>query len=175
MSCRYLQFVVLTIAALTIGCQSQSDLPTSQPVAPVSNGADSPVLDFDSLLKAINGAMGKPFQSMQMDAMQSASYKYEGSIQVVADIVGPIVERAGFSESADNMADKAGAEGKEMQEKMGIDIKPIEQKMWTHPNGDTVMVARMDMSSKDVSMKMLTVHMMNPKKMADFGAALNKP
>ncbi|WP_372724238.1 hypothetical protein [Novipirellula sp.] len=64
---------------------------------------------------------------------------------------------------------------KEMQAKMGINMSSVDQKMYTHPNGDTLMIARMDMSNDDIDMKMLTVQLMNPKKMSEFGAKAQKP
>jgi len=58
---------------------------------------------------------------------------------------------------------------------MGIDMKSVEQRVFTHPSGDVLTVARMDISNDDVDMKMLTIQLMNPKKMADFGNAMKKP
>ena len=36
------------------------------------------------------------------------------------------------------------------------------------PNGDTLVVSRMDISTPARNMKMLTIQLMNPKKMGDF-------
>lgn len=162
-------FLTLAFIAITVGCQTQSETSTAKNNIAVS-GPASEKLDFDALLLAVDGAIGKRFQSMQMEAMNSATYNYDGPIQAVVDIVGPLAAKAGFTEETQGPTDGMSVAEKEMQEKMGIDMKSLEQKMWTHPNGDALLVARMDMSSKEMDMKMLTVQIMNPKKMSQFGA-----
>ena len=62
-----------------------------------------------------------------------------------------------------------------MQAKMGINMSSVDQAMYTHLNGDTLMIARMDMSNNDLDMKMLTVQLMNPMKMSEIGAKARKP
>jgi hypothetical protein len=93
----------------------------------------------------------------------------------VLDIVAPIAKKSGFSEATADLANGMGAAQQEMQKKMGIDMKSVEQKMFTHPSGDTLVVSRMDMSSNDLDMKVLTIQLINPKKMADFGKTITKP
>jgi len=123
----------------------------------------------------VDNAIGKRFQSMQMDAMDSATYEYDGPIQTVLDIVAPIAKKSGFSDATADLTNGMGAAEQEMQKKMGIDMKSVEQKMFTHPNGDTLMVSRMDISSESMHMKMLTIQLMNPSKMADFAKTMTKP
>jgi hypothetical protein len=163
--------VALCVAISEIGCQSKSDSSNGNPNA-VTNGQQ---LDFEALLTSVDNAIGKRFQSMQMDAMESATYQYGGPIQTVLDIVAPIAKKSGFSEATVGLANDMGAAEQEMQKKLGIDMKSVEQKMFTHPSGDTLMVSRMDISNEGLDMKMLTIQLMNPKKMADFGKSMKQP
>ncbi|MEM6691687.1 MAG: hypothetical protein AAF664_19815, partial [Planctomycetota bacterium] len=92
-----------------------------------------------------------------------------GPMQTVVDLVNPIAKQAGFTATSDESIGKMGKAEKEMQAKMGIKVNSSDQKMYTHSNGDTLMISRMDMSSDEIEMKMLTVHLMNAKKMSDLG------
>jgi hypothetical protein len=175
MASRYLQLVALALTLGAIGCQSGSDAPTSKASANDADRADARTLDFDALLKEVDAAIGKRFQSMQMAAMDSASYQYDGPIEPVIDIVRPVAEKAGFAEVTGACGGQMGPAESEMVGNMGMDMKSIAQRTWTHPNGDTLSVARMDVTSDKLSMKMLSVHLMNPKKMAELGAAAENP
>ena len=167
--------VAFCVAILDIGCQPKSDTSAQNSNAVNGKVTNGQRLDFEALLTSVDNAIGKRFQSMQMDAMDSATYKYDGPIQTVLEIVAPIAKKSGFSEATVDLANGMGAAEQEVQKKMGIDMKSVEQKMFTHPSGDTLIVSRMDMSSDDLDMKMLTIQRMNPKKMADFGKTMNKP
>jgi hypothetical protein len=157
------------------GCNSETDSTTATKSVATSNETPSESLDFDALLTAVDNAIGKRFQAMQMDAMNSASYQYDGPIKTVVDIVDPIAKKAGFTPDSELPTLGMGEVEKEMQAKMGINMNSVDQKMYTHPSGDTLMIARMDMSNDDIDMKMLTVQLMNPKKMSEFGAKSQKP
>jgi hypothetical protein len=161
--------VALCIAISEIGCRPKSDTSTK------NSNADGQRLDFEALLTSVDNAIGKRFQSMQMDAMESATYKYDGPMQRVLDIVAPIAKKSGFAEATVDLANGMGAAEQEMQKKMGVDMKSVEQKMFPHPSGDTLIVARMDISNNDLDIKMLTIQLMNPKKMADFGKTTKTP
>lgn len=132
-------------------------------------------LNFEALLSSVDKAIGKRFQSMQMGGMKSATYRYDGPIQTVLDIVAPIAKKSGFSEMTVDLANGMGAAEQQLQQKLSIDMKLVEQKMFTHPSGDTLTVMKMDMSSNDLDMKLLTIHLMNPTKIADFGETVKKP
>ena len=112
---------------------------------------------------------------MQMESMDSATYRYDGPIQKVIDIVAPKAKEAGFSEETDNAFNGMGPEAKDWQQKMGVGMKLVEHRMFTHPIGDVLTVIRMDISNDDVDMKMLTIQLLSPKKMADFGDMMKKP
>ena len=81
----------------------------------------------------------------------------------------------GFNSNSDQPTIGMGESEKEMQVKMGINVNSVDQKMYAHPNGDTLMIARMDMSNDDIDVKMLTVQLMNPKKLSELGAKAQKP
>jgi hypothetical protein len=166
--------VLLLQMILAGGCQSESDAPTATNNIVEPNTTPLQSLDFDALLTAVDDAIGERFQAMQMDAMNSATYQYDGPIKTVVDIVDPIAIAAGFTRANDQPTLGMGEAEKEMQAKMGLNMSSVDQTMYTHPNGDTLMIARMDMSNDDIDMKMLTVQMMNPKKMSEFGAKAQK-
>ena len=167
--------VALCVAISGIGCQPKAETSTKNSNATNRNAANGQPLDFEALLSSVDNAIGKRYQSMQMDAMESATYQYDGPIQTVLDIVGPIAKKSGFSDATADLASGMGAAEQEMQKKMGIDMKSVERKLFTHPNGGTLTVSRMDVSSDDLNMKMLTIQLMNPTKMADFGRTMQKP
>ncbi len=172
---RLLLCLLLLTVIVAGGCRSETDSVTSANTTATSSEAPSESLDFDALLTAIDDAIGKRFQAMQMDAMNSASYQYDGPIKTVVDIIEPIAKTAGFTPGGDTPTNGMGEAEKEMQAKMGFNMTAVDQKMYTHPNGDTLMIARMDMSNDDIDMKMLTVQLMNPKKMSELGANALKP
>jgi hypothetical protein len=164
--------VALCIVILESGCQPTSNSSTNQSTSVNGSATNPQRFDFEALLTYVDNAIGKRFQSMQMDAMESATYQYDGPIQTVVDIVAPIAKKAGFSEGAVDAAIGMGPAEQEMQKKMDIDMKSVEQMMFTHPSGETLIVSRMDVSNNDLDMKFLTVQRMNPKQMADFGKTM---
>ena len=141
--------VALCVAIAGFGCQSKSNTSTRNS-STVTNGQP---LDFQALLASVDNAIGKRFQTMQMDAMESVTYQYDGPIQTVLDIVGPIAKKSGFSEEKVDLANSMDAAQQEMQKKVGLDMKSVEQKMFTHPSGDTLMVSRMDVSNEKLDRK----------------------
>jgi hypothetical protein len=132
-------------------------------------------LNFEALLSSVDKAIGKRFQSLQMGGMESATYQYDGPMQTVLDIVAPIARRSGFTEVAVDLAGAMGAAEQEMPKQLNIDMQSVEQRVFTHPSGDTLAVMKMHMSNKDLDMKMIIIQLMNPKKMADFGETMKKP
>ncbi|EMB17123.1 signal peptide protein [Rhodopirellula europaea 6C] len=172
---RPIRYLLLLSIIFAGGCTSETNSTTAGNPSAASKESPSESLDFDALLIAVDNAIGKRFQAMQMDAMNSASYQYDGPIKTVVDIVDPIAKKAGFTPTEERPSDSMGEAEKEMQAKMGINMNSIDRKMYTHPNGDTLMIARMDMSNDDIDMKMLTVQRMNPKKMADLSAENQNP
>ena len=166
--------IVVCVAIAGNGCQPNADTATKSANAKNGSVTESQRLDFDALLASVDVAIGKRFQSMQMDAMDSATYKYDGPIQTILDIVAPIAKKSGFSEQTADLAAGMGPAELEMQKKIGIDMKSVEQKMFTHPSGDTLIVSRIDLSNEGTDMKRLTLQLMNPKKMANFSEAMKK-
>src|SRR6478672_8326321 len=81
---------------------------------------NAPPLDFKSLLISLDGAIGKRFQSMQMDAMESVTYQYDGPMQTVLDIVAPVARKSGFFETDINQASGSGAAQQETLKKAGV-------------------------------------------------------
>lgn len=172
---RPISCLLLLSVIVASGCRSETGSTTQETTAETSGKASSESLDFDTLLTAVDNAIGERFQAMQMDAMNSASYQYDGPIKTVVDIVDPIAKKAGFTPNDDQPTMDMGEAEKEMQAKMGFNMSSVDPKMYNHPNGDTLMIARMDMSNDDIDMKLLTVQLMNPKKMSEFGAKAQKP
>lgn len=128
--------------------------------------------EFESILNEVDKAIGKRFQSMQMGAMISATYQYDGSIDKVAEIIEPMAIKAGYSPVDNDTSQQAIADGqKHMQEMANMEIKMIESKMYQHENGNMITIMRMDISSDapkmQMDMSMLTVQMMNPNKMSE--------
>jgi hypothetical protein len=103
-----------------------------------------------------------------MDGMESASYQYDGPMQTVVDIVAPIATRSGFTETNIDLTSGMDAAQKRMSQKLAMAMSSREQKMFTHPNGEMLIVLRMDISTSDRQAKLLTVQYMNPRKMAGF-------
>lgn len=143
-----------------------------RPAANVSNNGGRPAstadsgtqLDFDGLLADIDRAIGKRLQSMQMEGMESASYQYDGPMETVVDIVAPVAQSAGFLEESDSDSDDADTTN-QMMNQMGMQVKSLEQRNFAHPNGDMLVVSKMDIANDDVEMHLLAVHYMNPTKM----------
>lgn len=167
--------LLFIFAMFACGCQSEADTSAAIGTAVERTPTQSKSLDFDALLTAVDNAIGKRFQSMQMDAMNSASYQYDGPIKTAVDIVDPIAKSAGFVKADKTPGIGMGEAEKEMQAKMGFNMSSVGQAMYTHPNGDTLVIARMDMSNADIDMKLLTIQLMNPKKMSEFGAKVQRP
>jgi len=172
---RPLLYVLLLFAFFVVGCKSESDTADATKTDSTGDTTQTDILDFDVLLAKVDNAIGKRFQAMQMEGMNSVSYQYDGPIETVVDIVEPIAKASGFSEAKNEHEMGMGEAEKEMQAKMGIDMSAIEQKMYTHPNGDTLVIVRMDMSNEDIDMKILAINMMNSKKMSDFGQQAMEP
>ena len=172
---RPLPYLLLLSVIVAAGCRSETDSASTENTSVASSDTPSQSIDFEALLNAVDKAIGKRFQAMQMDAINSASYQYDGSIETVVDIVDPIAKKAGFISNDVQQTIDMGEAEKEVQAKMGINMRSIDQKMYTHPNGDTLMIARMDVSNDDTAMKLLTVQLMNPKKMSTFGAKEQNP
>ena len=165
----------LWLVILFVGCQQESNTSSKNSGVSTSDAQEADQLDFSALLDSVDNSIGKRFQSTQMEAIDSASYRYDGPIQKVLDIVAPKAKEAGFKEETDETSIGMGPAEKEMQQKMGFDMKSVEQRMFTHPSGDVLTVVRMDISSDDLDVKMLTIQLMNPQKMADFGNTMKKP
>lgn len=172
---RPLFYTLLLCVVFTGGCKPEAGNSTAANTNAEDNATPPQSLDFNALLSAVDDGIGERFQAMQMDAMNSATYQYDGPIKTVVEIVDPIAKKAGFTAASDPPISDMGEAEREMQAKMGINISSFEQKMYTHPNGDTLMIARMDMSNDEIDMKMLTVQLMNPKKMSDLGAKAKNP
>lgn len=172
---KYLCFIVaLCLSISAIGCQSKSTSANKTSSDSTDQIASASPLDFDALLTSLDGTIGPRFQSMQMDSIQSTSYQYDGPIQAVLDIVEPIAKTAGFSEVSGDMKNSMETAQQAMQEKMGVDMKSVTYHMFTHPSGETLGVSRMDISNKNMKLSLLTVQLMNPKKMAELGEAAMK-
>lgn len=171
---RFYNLMLLVVFLSALGCQPEAIKPPGTIAGNMQGSSDSSSLDFDAMLNSVDSEIGKRFQAMQMEAMNSASYQYDGPIKKVVDIIEPIALATGFMEQKDRPAIGAGEAEKEMQSKMGMSMSAGEQKMYVHPNGDTLMIIRMDVANKDIDMKMLMVQLMNPKKMSDFGAKAKK-
>lgn len=90
--------ILLLVTFFIVGCKPETSTSssTTNSVAPVKSALNN--LDFDALLSELDAAIGKRFQSMQMDGMHSASYQYAGPIKTVVDIVEPMALGAGFTE-----------------------------------------------------------------------------
>lgn len=172
---RPLLSALFLFAIFSGGCKSESDTSTEAGAGVERNTRPSQRLDFDALLATVDTAIGKRLQAMQMEAMNAATYQYDGPIETVVDIVDPIARAAGFTQDKDQPAFGMGEAEKEMQAKMGVNMSYVDQMIYTHSSGDSLMIARMDMSSEDIDMKMLTVQLMNAKKMSEFGAKAQKP
>lgn len=167
--------VLLLFAIFACGCRSEADTSAATSTAVERTPTQSKSLDFDALLTAVDNAIGKRFQSMQMDGMNSVSYQYDGPMKPAVDIVDPIAKSAGFATADNTPTLGTGEMEKEMQAKMGFNMSSVGQTMYTHPNGDTLIIARMDMSNADMDMKLLTIQLMNPQKMSEFGAKVHRP
>lgn len=150
--------VVLLFTLIAMGCDSKSDTTTPTLDAGDRKSAESQDLDFDALLTALDAAIGERFQAVQMNGMNSVTYEYDGPIKTVEDIVEPMALEAGFTEMKNGAATGMGAA--QMQQ-TGIKMNSMNQKMYTHPNGDTLTFSAVDMSTDDLDMKMLTIQLMN--------------
>lgn len=129
-------------------------------------------LDFEALLEAVDKAIGPRFQAMQMMAMSSASYQYDGSFDAVVEVVEPIVIEAGFKVVADEGDTRMGEAEQSMQSQMGFEMETKEQRTYLHPNGDTLMLVKTKVSNDELDMTLLNVQLMNAGKMSQMGAGL---
>lgn len=166
---------VLCMAMHIVGCQQRSDTPGNVPSASTTGDAKTSQLNFETLLEAVDSSIGKRYQSMQMEGMVSATYQYSGPIEKVVEIVAPRAVDAGFSEKTDSETFGAGPAEEEVQEKMGFDMKSVQKRVFTHPNGDVLTVMMMNISSNDLEMSLLTIQLMNPMWMAANGVQTRVP
>ena len=188
MNARHALALAVGVAAAAVGCEPTPDAPAELPAA-AANGSGAPAerpdevggaaipsprLDFEALLAGVDGAVGKRFQSMQMEGMESATYRYDGPVRAVLDIVAPVAEASGFAENTADFAHEMGDAERELQEKMGMDMKSIEQTTYAHPDGDLLTVARttIAMPASDEELTLLSIQLMNPRNMPDFGATM---
>lgn len=129
---------------------------------------------FAQLLNEVDKKIGTRFQSMEMEAMVSATYMYDGALEEITKIVDPLITEMGYSAVDTNTTEELPAAAKEMQEKMGMKMKNMQSQAYKHKNGNMISVSRMDISHSDKDMSMLTVHLMNPKLMSKIGGAVGQ-
>jgi uncharacterized lipoprotein YehR (DUF1307 family) len=158
---------IVPLAVLGCGNADNSSSPNAgdQPLAAEIDEAGQ----FELMLKEVDKVIGERFQSMQMGAMTSVSYQYDGSIDKVVDVVEPMAIKAGYLPMDDDTTEQSFAEGhKQMQQMTNMKMKMIGSKTYMHEDGNLISISRMDISSDapkmQMNMQMLTVQMMNPKK-----------
>ena len=91
-------------------------------------------------------------------------------MEEVTAVVDPLLTEMGYSPVDSNSTEDLPAAAKEMQEKMGMEMKNMRSKAYKHKNGNMISVSRMDISHDEKDMNMLTVHLMNPQLMSKKGA-----
>ncbi len=166
-----LSCLVFALMASSSGCQKKTETPPDK--APVV--AAKPQLDFDAILTAVEGVAGNRFQSMNMDFMQSTSYQYSGPLEPILEIVAPQATAAGFSELPVDMGSLVDENMRAMQQKTGVDMQNMNGRVFTHPEGSTLTVSRVDVSNQGMDLKLLTIQLMNTKKMTEFSKTQQAP
>ena len=96
-------YALLLFAIFAGGCQSEADTSTATSTVVERNTNPSQSLDFDALLTAVDDAIGKRFQSMQMDAMNSASYQYDGPLRPSLTLLTQSQNRLGLLKTMTNL------------------------------------------------------------------------
>jgi len=172
--CRVALTAFLPLAIL--GCGNADNNSTQKVTAPPQLVEIDEDGQFETILNEVDKVAGNRFQSMQMEAMTSASYQYDGSIDEIVKVVEPIALKAGYSPMDSEMTEDAIAGGQEhIQEIANMEMDMIGTKMYQHKNGNLISISRMNISSDspkmEMNMKLLTVQMMNPKKMSDEHSA----
>lgn len=153
---RWPLFLVVTLVA--VGCQPASNRPTATGAAKSAGG----LVEFEVVLSAVDKVVGKRFQAMQMDGMESVTYEYQGPLQAIVDVVAPIAEDAGFETGEENSEVPADADDLESQVMRDAGMESFEQVVFMHPAGHILSVSTMDVSDDDVDMQLLVVQLMNP-------------
>jgi hypothetical protein len=161
--------VVYSIAylLLLVGCKESA----SEDSSPSSSKID-PDGSFSRVLDELDSAIGERFQSMEMAAMVSATYMYDGSIDEVVAVVDPLVTKMGYEGSDKNPMDKLLSEAADEQKKMGMSMQNVSGRNYKHKNGNMIIIMRMDVAHEKREMKMLTVQLLNPGLMSEMGSKL---
>ena len=175
---QFLPFLLL--ALFTSGCGPSDENRTANPVASPSGGVSEHAAFFEEVLGDVDSLIGKRFQSMQMEAMSSASYMYDGTIDKITEVVDPLAEQAGFASDSSGAFDEHFQEGLDQMRAMpNMEMEVLGNKTYTHEDGTMLLLMRADITqnfnNQQVDMKMLTVQMMNPAKMSEMGDKLSAP
>lgn len=120
---------------------------------------ETPRLDFEALLNSVDNAIGKRLQSMQLDAMESAAYQYNGPLEKVLNVVTPIATENGFSAETGDLDHTVEQKMKEVMAN-GV-MQMVDHMMFAHPNGDILTISRMAIGKTGT--KMMTISYFNTK------------
>lgn len=157
------------VILFVIGCGDDSSVERNPHAGKIDSDGS-----FAQLLNEVDKKIGTRFQSMEMEAMVSATYMYNGALEEITTIVDPLVKEMGYSGIDANATEDLSTTAKEMQEKMGMKMKNMQSKAYKHKNGNMISVSRMDISHSEKDMNMLTVHLMNPKLMSKIGGVVGQ-
>lgn len=167
-----LAWAALLIMLMLTGC-GEGDTSTAKKVTSMPAIVD---IDeeghFENILQAVDRTVGKRSQTMQMGAMKSATYMFDGPIETVVQLVEPLVTELGYEPVDKEALGDGFQQGMEhMQNVTNMEINLLGQRMYQHQNGNIFSVMRMDITSEmentSTHMQMLTVQMMNPRKMTE--------
>jgi hypothetical protein len=129
---------------------------------------------FEEMLKAVDNVLGNRLQYMKMGAMISATYQFSGSIDTVVEVIDPLVKQSGYSSVERDVTKQSLQEGQEQMNALAdTKMDMTGSKMYMHKSGNVIHVLSMDITNNTwetpVKMKMLTIQMMNSKKMSESG------
>ena len=117
-------------------------------------------VDFEAIQTALEAEVGDSFQAMQMQGMTSVTFRYDGAVQTVIDIVEPMATASGFRTIA-----KGGAGG---------EVGAFEQATFKHPDGDVLAVTTMDVSTDGNDMKRVVIQLMDSDQMEGLAESMKQ-
>lgn len=169
--------IAIAVLAVILGLLLWTNAPSpmsdenvaSEPTTKGSSTGQAQNLDFATLLYSIDDAIGKRIQSPRIEAMDYATYQYNGPIEKVLAIVAPIAKKSGFSEETGALDVAVASQMRNLMAN-GV-LKVVDFKTFTHPNGDILTICSMAVGKTGI--KMLTITYMNPDTLPSVGENLD--
>ena len=125
--------------------------------------------EFKKYVEITDSILGKSFQRMTMNGIESVMYMSSASIDKVVETLEPMILTKGLKDMTDSEEMKKGlGQGLEMYKQMGMEFK--ESEMYMNDKGDSFSIMSMSVANKTEStqtnMDMIIVQYINAEEMS---------